>query len=146
MSKYKTEINSRERLQLWNWINEYVAACGGDTSNKTISNRRMKAVSKVEETIHELCCRIVTDGFPTAFKCDQDYLDIPKQPTIQQDLAANGKLKDALVDWMTRGNMEHTNTPSSRVPSIKEINLAQSQALADYVDAENTDILENIKE
>jgi len=51
MKKLEAEINTRERLQLWNWINEYVVSCGGDPSDKTVSNRRMRAVSKIEGTV-----------------------------------------------------------------------------------------------
>ncbi len=36
---------------IWNAINEYAAACGGDTSDKTISDRRMDAVVAVEKAI-----------------------------------------------------------------------------------------------
>lgn len=51
------EVNARERLQLWNWINEYVVACGGDPSSRTISSRRMDAVARVEETVFEIADR-----------------------------------------------------------------------------------------
>lgn len=56
-NKYDAEINARERLQLWNWINEYVVACGGDPSDATISNRRMEAVSRIEGTVFEIADR-----------------------------------------------------------------------------------------
>lgn len=57
MKKLEAEINTRERLQLWNWINEYVVSCGGDPSDKTVSNRRMRAVSKIESTVFEIADR-----------------------------------------------------------------------------------------
>jgi hypothetical protein len=37
--------------KLWQAINEYAAACGGDTSEKTISDVRMNAVSAIERAI-----------------------------------------------------------------------------------------------
>ena len=36
---------------LWDAINEYVQACGGDTSNATVSNKRMGAVVKVNRVV-----------------------------------------------------------------------------------------------
>jgi hypothetical protein len=36
---------------VWDAINEYVAACGGDTGNATVGNRRMDAVVGVERAI-----------------------------------------------------------------------------------------------
>lgn len=40
--------------QLWNAINEYAAACGGDTSDKTIGERRMQAVAAVEKALRDI--------------------------------------------------------------------------------------------
>lgn len=40
------------RCAIWEAINEYTAACGGDTSNRTISDRRMNAVAAVERAIN----------------------------------------------------------------------------------------------
>lgn len=39
---------SDSRMGLWDAINDYTAACGGDTSSKTVSGRRMDAVSRIE--------------------------------------------------------------------------------------------------
>jgi hypothetical protein len=36
---------------VWDAINEYAAACGGDTGNATVGNRRMDAVARVERAI-----------------------------------------------------------------------------------------------
>lgn len=47
-----TDIELRTRL--WDTINEYAAACGGDTSDRTVSDRRMKAVAEVERELHFL--------------------------------------------------------------------------------------------
>jgi len=57
MLKESAKINASEQLQLWNWINEYVVACGGDTSDKTVSNRRMEAVARIEQTVFEIADR-----------------------------------------------------------------------------------------
>lgn len=46
------------RVELWDAINDYAAACGGDTSDKTVSSARMEAVSKVEEALAPLLSRI----------------------------------------------------------------------------------------
>lgn len=37
-----------DRFELWKAVNEYAAACGGDTSNNTISDRRIDAVAAVD--------------------------------------------------------------------------------------------------
>jgi hypothetical protein len=36
---------------VWDAVNEYVAACGGDTGLATVGNRRMDAVARVERAI-----------------------------------------------------------------------------------------------
>ena len=41
-------MKSPELLALWDAVNEYAAACGGDTGNATIGDRRMNAVVGVE--------------------------------------------------------------------------------------------------
>jgi hypothetical protein len=41
-------MTTPERIALWDAVNEYAAACGGDTSNNTISDRRMDAVVAVD--------------------------------------------------------------------------------------------------
>lgn len=43
-----------ERVVVWEAINEYVAACGGDTSDVTVSDRRMNAVAAVERALAPL--------------------------------------------------------------------------------------------
>jgi hypothetical protein len=40
-------------LNLWDAINAYTESCGGDTSRKTISDRRMDAVVAVERAIED---------------------------------------------------------------------------------------------
>lgn len=40
--------------ELWDAINQYVAACGGDTSERTVSAERMDAVAAVERAITAL--------------------------------------------------------------------------------------------
>lgn len=38
-------------MDMWTAINEYVASCGGDTSAKSLSDRRMNAVVAVERAM-----------------------------------------------------------------------------------------------
>ncbi len=40
-----------ERLALWDAINAYTQACGGNTGTRTVSVRRMKAVVDVERVV-----------------------------------------------------------------------------------------------
>ena len=42
------------RVALWDAINEYTEACGGDTSRRTVSDRRMIAVTQVEQEVDRL--------------------------------------------------------------------------------------------
>jgi len=42
------------RVDLWDAINRYAAACGGDPSVNTVSAARMKAVAEVERVIRNL--------------------------------------------------------------------------------------------
>lgn len=48
------DLSLKEKIDLWNKINEYVVICGGDTSNKTISNKRMNLVVEIEKFIKNL--------------------------------------------------------------------------------------------
>lgn len=58
-------MNARERLQLWNWVNEYVVTCGGDPSDlRYARKRREEAVVQVEQTVHEIVERLYREGFP----------------------------------------------------------------------------------
>lgn len=161
-------MNARERLQLWNWINEYTVACGGDPSDKRYArDRRDLAVTRVEETVDEITSsnlrayrktiretvgaldeqgrekaaifleeRIremegklglepdydvkvqadpadptkvnVTCQVPASW-CERGLIDLPENPTIQQNPESHERLRKALVDWTTRGNMRHEN-------------------------------------
>ena len=38
-------------VDFWDAINEYVASCGGDTSERTVSDRRMHAVVGIEDAL-----------------------------------------------------------------------------------------------
>ena len=42
------------RLAVWDAINEYVAACGGNTGPRTVSGRRSAAVACVERALSGL--------------------------------------------------------------------------------------------
>lgn len=39
---------------IWNCINEYADACGGDTSERTVSQRRMAAVSRLQNVMYDI--------------------------------------------------------------------------------------------
>jgi hypothetical protein len=40
-----------EFVEMWDAINAYAESCGGDTSEKTVSDRRMNAVVAVDRAI-----------------------------------------------------------------------------------------------
>jgi len=49
------EMEMEDRVKLWDAINEYVIACGGDPSSRVYGNTsRMNAVAKVESFIREM--------------------------------------------------------------------------------------------
>jgi anti-sigma factor RsiW len=50
------------RVALWDAINEYAAACGGDPGNATISGRRMDAVVAVERVMRSYTHATGQDG------------------------------------------------------------------------------------
>jgi len=125
-------MNARERLQLWNWIREYVVACGGDPSDlRYARKRREEAGARIEQTVGEILERLRTEGpiepdydvkvqadpsDPTkvtvtcqvpARWCERGLIDLPENPTVQQDPEARERLRKSLADWMTRGNMQH---------------------------------------
>ncbi len=41
-------------IDLWDAINKYTESCGGDTSNKTISRKRMDAAAKIGHEIEKV--------------------------------------------------------------------------------------------
>ena len=47
-----------KKVRLWDAINEYVKACGGDTSVATIGERRMNAVAMVERVVESIDGRV----------------------------------------------------------------------------------------
>ncbi len=47
-------MTMEQRVELWNAINAYAEACGGDTSARTVSTRRMSAVADVERILSGL--------------------------------------------------------------------------------------------
>lgn len=52
-------MNARERVQLWNWINEYTVTCGGNPSDTRYAReRREEAVARIEQTVEEIVARI----------------------------------------------------------------------------------------
>jgi hypothetical protein len=44
----------RERVLFWDAVNTYVEACGGDTSDGTVSGKRMLAVTELERALEQL--------------------------------------------------------------------------------------------
>jgi hypothetical protein len=44
---------SEPHVRLWDAINAYAESCGGDTSTRTVSSRRMDAVVAVERALRE---------------------------------------------------------------------------------------------
>lgn len=48
-------MTDKERVRLWDAINRYAAACGGDTSKRVYGNvRRQVAVAEVEQIIRDI--------------------------------------------------------------------------------------------
>jgi hypothetical protein len=47
------KVGSPEHVKLWAAINVYAETCGGDTSSRTISDHRMKAVVVIEQALQE---------------------------------------------------------------------------------------------
>lgn len=43
-----------DKVKLWDAINDYVIACGGDPSKRTVSTKRMNAVVEVERVVDEI--------------------------------------------------------------------------------------------
>lgn len=43
-----------QEVALWERVNEYAGACGGDTSNKTVSDRRMDAVAALNREVEAI--------------------------------------------------------------------------------------------
>lgn len=43
-----------QKVELWDAINKYTESCGGDTSNKTISEDRMNSVVEIERIIQKI--------------------------------------------------------------------------------------------
>lgn len=111
-------MNAQEQLRLWQRINEYAAACGADTSDATITTRRMEAVAKVEQTVNEIVQRLHSEAWPVQ-RLERGLIDLPANPTIHT--SGLRSLKDALVKWIARGNMRHESTPDPRVPTTSNV-------------------------
>lgn len=47
-------MSAKLREKLWEAVNSYAQACGGDTSEKTASGRRMSAVVDVERAVKDI--------------------------------------------------------------------------------------------
>lgn len=57
---------SETMVRIWDSVNEYAEACGGDTSEKTVSNRRMDAVVGVTVSVDGLV-RQLREALEVAF-------------------------------------------------------------------------------
>lgn len=79
-------------------------------------------------------------------RCEPGLIDLPENPTIQSTEEARKYLSDAIADWMTRGNMRHEDKSDPRVWSLKMIEAAQSQVLAEEVDREQAELMRPIFE
>jgi hypothetical protein len=44
-------MNTAQRIDIWERVHEYVAACGGDSSAATVSARRERAVAALERCV-----------------------------------------------------------------------------------------------
>jgi hypothetical protein len=47
-------MKDETRVALWDAINQYVIACGGDTSDKTVSSPRMDAVVAIKNVLRQI--------------------------------------------------------------------------------------------
>jgi hypothetical protein len=47
-------MTNEQRVKLWDAINDYASACGGDTSSRITSGVRMNAVATVERVLREI--------------------------------------------------------------------------------------------
>lgn len=56
-------MTSEHRVKLWEAVNEYAKACGGDTSSATSGDRRMDAVANVDRAAAAVA------GAPSPFAC-----------------------------------------------------------------------------
>lgn len=54
-------MTKQEQVALWEAINRYAEACGGDTSTSTVSLDRMRAVVLVERAVSEIEGRWAND-------------------------------------------------------------------------------------
>jgi hypothetical protein len=43
-----------DQVKLWEAVNKYTESCGGDTSNNSISDKRMNAVVDIERAVIEI--------------------------------------------------------------------------------------------
>lgn len=60
-----TDAEIKFQVALWDAINRYTAACGGDPSAHTVSSRRMNAVAEVNQIIRDAP---MAEGCPQIWK------------------------------------------------------------------------------
>jgi hypothetical protein len=81
-------MTDQQRVSLWEAVNEYASACGGDTSGKTISERRMSAVSAVERAVEAMIPKL---AYPYCGGCGHRYLREQQIPQAQADEQAKSR-------------------------------------------------------
>ena len=54
------KIDYHDATALWDAVNKYAEACGGDTGRKTIGDARMNAVVEVDRAVRGIANRRVT--------------------------------------------------------------------------------------
>lgn len=73
-------------VELWDAINEYAESCGGDTSDRTISDRRMNAVAYVERWMSRLAATaapvVPPDVWAAAERVEQYDRDFERRPLM----------------------------------------------------------------
>ena len=135
-------LNLRQKVVLWDVVNEYVAACGGDPSNNTVSPAREVAVVKLERAVELLIGveKIVsdltappppgsTDNLPRAVA----ELFEPPKPRLERD--EQGNLVPALPRWVAKVQkipLQHTFPERLVIEAASEADARQTLEAAGY--------------
>ena len=71
-------MTDRDRARLWDWINEYVRACGGVPAANPTYERRMVAVAGIEDSVRRIeasvLCPPQDHGTPEDHRLLREYL------------------------------------------------------------------------
>ncbi len=57
-----TDEELQREVELWDLVNEYAAACGGDTGDRTVSDRRIRAVAAIGGHLWADRSRVYAEG------------------------------------------------------------------------------------